>query len=507
MNTTIGNRYEIQEEIGKGRVSTMYRALDSETGATVALKIFSRQAVPGPKSLEHLEKEISKRQELKHSNIVEILDRGVHLDEFGFETVYMVLEHLEGTTLRKRIALLEHDGLNLGEILNILLQVTEALEFLHQKDIAIKTLEPKRLILDGDSNVKLPAFGYLTTQQWSLDVERLSQVVIPNFCYVAPESLVHKLTMEGDVKSDIYLFGILAFELACGTVPFEADQEMTRKLQQNEPLPKTLLKVGLPAWFDELVRSCMDKSPENRPSISKVKEAIEKRLKENSAELEIKPKLAGGNDVHVLFIEDNKLDQLSFARFAKREPLAFNFVVAQTVKEAKNAMGLRSFDVIVSDYMLPDGTGLDIIAEAGETPVIMVTGAGREDVAAAALKAGAYDYISKDVRHGYLKAIPHAVARAHKHQQAEKKSAAIDTARNLIDKLSDNLSKTVSSSQDAQKNLEDKDELVKHLTELESLCVESAQIAREELAVLFSSLEQLEKTCEDKEDNQVHQGG
>jgi len=108
----------------------------------------------------------------------------------------------------------------------------------------------------------------------------------------------------------------------------------------------------------------------------------------------------------VLLIEDNKLDQMAFKRMVEHNKLSYDYTVAGSVSEARNILGSERFDVIVSDYALGDGTALDILDSVKGTPVILVTGAGDEEVAVKTYKAGAYDYVIKDHERNYLKTLP-----------------------------------------------------------------------------------------------------
>ena len=313
---------------------------------------------------------------------------------------------------------------------------------------------------------------------------------------------MHDMASESsDAQSDVYLFGILAFELGCGTVPFDAGSEMTLKLQKSEPVPKTLVTVGLPKWYDEFVRRCMVKDPKKRAKIADLKTFLEGKLERNAPELGVKARVPAGNDLRVLFIEDNKLDQLSFARFAKKEPVAFNYTVANCLREARIALEHAEYDVVVSDYMLPDGTGVELISEAAPSPVIIVTGAGREDVAASALREGAFDYISKDVHHEYLRSIPLAVQRAYEKHREDETQIKYNRSKELFVELLDTVSRSVTCSKEVRElakdgvEVENQRQLENSLQELEQLCRATEVLLQENMTDLFESLEEKKESC------------
>jgi len=143
-----------------------------------------------------------------------------------------------------------------------------------------------------------------------------------------------------------------------------------------------------------------------------------------------KPNMKNSNSRHrVLLIEDDKLDQIAFTRFVEKENLPYDCTVADSVAQAKKVLSSMQFDVVLSDYSLGDGNALDILDIIRQTPVIVITGAGAEDVAVNTWRKGAYDYLTKDLDRNYLKALPitvdNAIRYARTAQQAHLLSAAV----------------------------------------------------------------------------------
>jgi PAS domain S-box-containing protein len=124
-----------------------------------------------------------------------------------------------------------------------------------------------------------------------------------------------------------------------------------------------------------------------------------------------------GEVIKLLFVEDNRTDQIAFQRFARKENLPYEIAIAGSAGEALTALRSGKFDVIIADYMLGDGLAFDIISEAGETPTIVVTGTSDPEIAANIIKAGAYDYIIKDVEFGHLVKLPITVHNALLHSK------------------------------------------------------------------------------------------
>jgi hypothetical protein len=110
--------------------------------------------------------------------------------------------------------------------------------------------------------------------------------------------------------------------------------------------------------------------------------------------------------IRVLLVEDDKVDQMAFERFVKRENLPYDCEIAGSIAEARDTLAAERFDVALVDYLLGDGTALDLLGEAGEVPAIVITGSGDEAIAVQAMKAGAYDYLIKDPSGNYLTTLP-----------------------------------------------------------------------------------------------------
>ncbi len=129
------------------------------------------------------------------------------------------------------------------------------------------------------------------------------------------------------------------------------------------------------------------------------------------------------NRIRLLLIEDDLTDQLGFKRFVKKQSLPYNVEISGSVAEAITALS-NNYDIIIADHALGDGTAFDVFEHIPtETPVIFVTGNGNEDVAVKALKAGAVDYLTKDIDGNYLKLLPHTIEQALK-SQADKQELA-----------------------------------------------------------------------------------
>ena len=113
--------------------------------------------------------------------------------------------------------------------------------------------------------------------------------------------------------------------------------------------------------------------------------------------------------IKILLVEDNKIDRMAFERWVEREGLPYDYEIVESVAAAREALLTGSFDVALFDYLLADGTALDLLAITTTTPAIIVTGSGDEEIAIQAMKAGAVDYLIKDPQGNYLTTLPATV--------------------------------------------------------------------------------------------------
>jgi len=123
---------------------------------------------------------------------------------------------------------------------------------------------------------------------------------------------------------------------------------------------------------------------------------------------------------HILFVEDDEIDQMAIRRMAKRDNFPHAMTIVAGVAEARTALAETMFDAVVADYNLADGSAMDILELAGQTPVIIVTGAGDEKIVREAMKAGAFDYLVKDHSHTHLEVLPMVIDKAIEHAAAQR---------------------------------------------------------------------------------------
>jgi serine/threonine protein kinase len=255
--------YRVLEKIGAGGMGEVFRAHDERLGRDVALKLIRPASNDNPDHLRRFEQEARAAAALNHPNIVAIYDVGLE-----GKTPYIVAELLEGKTLRQRLG---EGPIPLREATAYALQIAEGLIAAHARLIVHRDLKPENLFITIDDRIKILDFGVAKLQPAPEDnrpVDALTTItrhgsVIGTVAYMSPEQLRGKLV---DHRSDIFSFGAITYELMTGQRAFRGETEvdtMTAVLRE-EPAADRLDEAAIPPPYQEIVRHCLEKEPENR---------------------------------------------------------------------------------------------------------------------------------------------------------------------------------------------------------------------------------------------------
>jgi eukaryotic-like serine/threonine-protein kinase len=249
----IAGRYELQELVGSGGMSNVFRAYDRLLERSVAIKVLHEQLGQDEDYVERFRREARSVAQLAHPNIVTVIDRG---EEGGRQ--YIVFEYIEGENLK---ALVADGGLPVDEALHYGLQVGRALDFAHQRGLVHRDVKPQNVLLNEDGQAKVTDFGIAR----SLDVQGVTQTgtVLGTSDYIAPEQARGDKV---DQKTDIYSLGTVLYELLTGEVPYEGDNFVAVAMRHvNDPVPSVLSRrPDAPIRLDLAVQRAMAKDPADR---------------------------------------------------------------------------------------------------------------------------------------------------------------------------------------------------------------------------------------------------
>ena len=129
----------------------------------------------------------------------------------------------------------------------------------------------------------------------------------------------------------------------------------------------------------------------------------------------------GEKNIRVLLVDDKQADRMALLRMVEEKGLSYEVETAGTVSKAKELIGRGGYDIALLDYMLPDGSGLELLEIIKDFPAVFLTGSGDETVAVKAMKGGAYDYIIKDNDNGYLEPLPQLIEKVIRSFRIEQK--------------------------------------------------------------------------------------
>jgi serine/threonine protein kinase len=269
--------YEIQCPLGAGGMGEVYRARDTRLDRIVAIKILATHLSASPELKQRMEREARAISALNHPHICHLYDIG---SQDG--TDFLVMEFLEGETLADR---LRKGALPLPEILKIGIAIADALAFAHRQGIVHRDLKPGNIMLT-QSGAKLMDFGLAKplgipsttvatgsvpaftaaptlTSPTPLSPLTTAGSIVGTIQYMSPEQIEGR---EADARSDIFAFGAVLYEMSAGKRPFTGKSQISlaSAILENDPEPISATKPLTPAAFEHVVKTCLQKNPEER---------------------------------------------------------------------------------------------------------------------------------------------------------------------------------------------------------------------------------------------------
>ncbi len=250
----LGGRYQLQERIGVGGMSVVYRAMDTQAGCVVAIKMLKAEYCSDLEFVRRFQNEIRATAGLQHPNIVQIFDQG---EESGMP--YIVMEFIEGITLKDYIVALQ--TVKWRDALNVTAQVLSAVSCAHAHKVIHRDIKPQNIMITDNGQIKLTDFG-------------IARVVSSSTKQAKPDSAgsVHYLSPEQarggfvDERSDIYSIGIMLYEMVTGVVPFDGESHVSIALKHIDGhiVPPHTVDPEIPCGVSDLVMMATNKNPLQR---------------------------------------------------------------------------------------------------------------------------------------------------------------------------------------------------------------------------------------------------
>ncbi len=252
--TVLGGRYQLQERIGVGGMSVVYRALDTQTDSVVGIKTLKEEYCSDVEFVRRFLNEIKATAGLQHPNIVKIYDQG---EEDGMP--FIVMEFIEGITLKDYIVALQ--TVKWRDALNITAQVLSAVACAHEHKVIHRDIKPQNIMITDAGQIKLTDFG-------------IARVVSSSTKQAKPDSAgsVHYLSPEQarggfvDERSDIYSIGIMLYEMVTGVVPFDGESHVSIALKHIDGhiVPPHTVDPDIPRGVSDLIMMATNKNPLQR---------------------------------------------------------------------------------------------------------------------------------------------------------------------------------------------------------------------------------------------------
>lgn len=256
--------YEVIKKIGEGGFGTVFLATHPLIGKMVAVKVLNRQYSAQPEMVSRFVAEARAVNQIRHRNIIDIFSFG-QLDDGRH---YYIMEYLDGMPLDEFLD--EYEFLGLDGAIPILRMVARALDAAHSKGIAHRDLKPENVFLvteaDGVNYPKLLDFGIAKLLDANSPQSHKTRTGAPigTPYYMSPEQCRGR---DVDHRTDIYAFGIMAYKMLTGVVPFDGEDYMEILLKQisEEPPPPSAHNPQLPASVDAGIAWMLKKDPGERP--------------------------------------------------------------------------------------------------------------------------------------------------------------------------------------------------------------------------------------------------
>ena len=269
----LAGRYVLVEQIGIGGMAIVYRAIDRNTGHSVAVKVLKPEFNRDAEFVSRFQREAEAASKMTHHNIVNLLDVGM-----DGENRYLIMEYVKGQTLKEVIQ--EKGRLSAPVAVQITIRILSALQHAHQNGIIHRDIKPQNILVHADGHIKVADFGIARMANSSTLTRGDS--VMGSVHYFSPEQAQGKGT---DVTSDLYSVAVTLYEMLTGRVPFDGDSPVAIAMQHLHAAPEPIRRYApeVPEAICHVCMKAMEKDPayryrSAREMASELRMALEGRI-------------------------------------------------------------------------------------------------------------------------------------------------------------------------------------------------------------------------------------
>ncbi len=255
---TLGGRYLIEDELGHGGMSTVYKATDPNLRRVVAIKLIHAHLSRDPEFIRRFEAEATAVAQLRHPNIIQVFDFNHEGD-----TYFIVFEFVPGETLQAQLKRFNDTGrqMQMDQLIKIAMSVGSALQYAHDRDIIHRDIKPANVMLNVQGEAILADFGIVKIMGGAQHTA--TGAVLGTARYMSPEQIKGQRV---DARSDIYSYGTMLYEMVGGRAPYNADSAMTLMMMHvNDPVPDVRhIRAGVVPELVMVINKAMAKEPVQR---------------------------------------------------------------------------------------------------------------------------------------------------------------------------------------------------------------------------------------------------
>ncbi len=269
MPRKIKDEYEIVAELGEGGMATVYKAVQKSLDRTVAVKELKKAYHADDMIVQRFEREAQLAASFQHENIV-------HIYDYGRKPEYsIIMEYVDGTSLARMIQEMGPLPTDVGVM--IALQVASALEYAHGRGLIHRDIKPGNIMVKRNGEAKVMDFGIALIK--NLEPLTMPGASVGTPSYMSPEQIVGNPL---DLRSDIFSFGIVLYELFTGIKPFldEKTASITAKIVRGKFPSARSVNSDVPRSIQRIIKKCMKKKPHKRyGSMQEISRALGKRIR------------------------------------------------------------------------------------------------------------------------------------------------------------------------------------------------------------------------------------